>query len=84
MYFCEETGEFIHPIFFDSHEEAREVRANSTDGEVCEAAVAFAPAEYGFAPTIDAGVTGRPMRRPAAADTAWFKNIDYSTGRTHS
>ncbi|CAN0508150.1 unnamed protein product, partial [Ectocarpus sp. 12 AP-2014] len=26
MYFCEETGEFIHPIFFDSHEEAREVR----------------------------------------------------------
>lgn len=36
MYFCEETGEFIHPIFFDSHEEAREVRANSTDAEVCE------------------------------------------------
>ena len=42
MYFCEETGEFIHPIFFDSQEEAREVRATSSsatsssdrDGEV--------------------------------------------------
>ncbi|CBN78142.1 hypothetical protein Esi_0100_0046 [Ectocarpus siliculosus] len=30
MYFCEETGEFIHPIFFDSQEEAREVRATSS------------------------------------------------------
>ena len=42
MYFCEETGEFIHPIFFDSQEEAREVRATSCsatssdpDAEVC-------------------------------------------------
>lgn len=42
MYFCEETGEFIHPIFFDSQEEAREVRATSSsvtssdpDAEVC-------------------------------------------------
>ncbi|CAM9260983.1 unnamed protein product, partial [Ectocarpus sp. 13 AM-2016] len=30
MYFCEETGEFIHPIFFDCQDEAREVRATSS------------------------------------------------------
>lgn len=48
MYFCEETGEFIHPIFFDSHEEAREVRANSTDVEVCDAEAACAPFECGL------------------------------------
>lgn len=35
MYYCEETGEFIHPIFFDAEEEAREVRADSTNQEVC-------------------------------------------------
>lgn len=28
MYYCEETKEFIHPIFFDSEEEAREVKAD--------------------------------------------------------
>jgi len=46
MYYCEETGEFIHPIFFDSQEEAREVRTNSfsatssdPDAEVCCVAV---------------------------------------------
>ncbi|CAM9160175.1 unnamed protein product [Scytosiphon promiscuus] len=36
MYFCEETGEFIHPIFFDSQEEAREVRASSSSGTSSE------------------------------------------------
>ena len=35
MYFCEETGEFIHPVFFDAEEEAREVRAASANDEVC-------------------------------------------------
>lgn len=42
MYYCEETGEFIHPIFFDAQQEAREVRENSSsaassdpDVEVC-------------------------------------------------
>lgn len=37
MYFCEETGEFIHPIFFDSQDEAREVRASSSSGNSSEA-----------------------------------------------
>lgn len=69
MYFCEETGEFIHPIFFDSHEEAREVRANSTDAEVCEASAQCVPAACGLSVTLNAGVTKRPMRHPGAADT---------------
>eukprot|EP00903_Cladosiphon_okamuranus_P005503 g5484.t1 len=30
MYFCEETGEYIHPTFFNAQEEAREVRATSS------------------------------------------------------
>lgn len=27
MYYCEETGDFIHPIFFNADEEAREVKS---------------------------------------------------------
>lgn len=37
MYYCEETREYIHPIFFGSEEEAREVREHSPDEEVDDA-----------------------------------------------
>ena len=66
MYFCEETGEFIHPIFFDSHEEAREVRANSTDVEVCDAEAACALFECGLGITVNGDVTRRLTVRSRA------------------
>ncbi|CAN0113013.1 unnamed protein product [Discosporangium mesarthrocarpum] len=32
MYYCEETREFIHPVFFDAEEEAREVEDEPDNG----------------------------------------------------